>query len=149
MKNRSKTALILKMAGKCARQMPDFLSSQGPGQGNKITNAFMGKLHSRVKRDHQIKTEKGIFEKSKSKVDFYIPREGTIVEVALSLRNPLSGFYKDLFKALIMKNSYKVEKLVFLSKHGGERKILCNRLAMVARDWVRRNHKIAIEVKDI
>jgi len=83
------------------------------------------------------------------KVDYYFAEEGTIVEIALGLRNPNTEYEKDIMKAIIAKNlGNEVQKLVFISKPGGEKK--CKqpgRLAM--RNWLKNNIGITIEVRDL
>ena len=82
-------------------------------------------------------------------VDFYFPSEGTIVEIALGLRNPNTEFEKDILKAVIAKSlGHRVEKLLFISKPGGSRKCRQPGRRRV-REWLDEEHAISTEVLDL
>jgi len=57
------------------------------------------------------------------RVDYYFPGEHTIVEIAFSLRNPVSEFERDILKAVVAQESgCSVNRLIFLCKPGGEKR---------------------------
>lgn len=82
-------------------------------------------------------------------VDFYFPEERTIVEVALGLPNDSSEFEKDVLKALMAIDcGHRVERMVLISRAGGERK--CKEPGRAAvMQWARKAHGLAIDVYDL
>jgi len=146
----TKTQQIISMAKEIAGATPDFHKIKGPGTGDKANHAFMATLRSRAKgtfgRDY---AEKQISGDIKSAVDFYIPEEKTIIEVALTLRVPLSEFQKDIFKALLARdNGVDVEDLVFLAKLGA-RKRHQEPASQAIIHWLRRHYSINVTIEEL
>lgn len=78
------------------RGFPAFFKKKGAGIGDKATKSYTGELQRRASRafsaDH---AEQAICGTNKLCVDYYFRAEATIVEVAMSLRNPTSEFERD------------------------------------------------------
>jgi hypothetical protein len=56
---------------------------------------------------------------AKYSFDFFIPSEQTAVDIALSLRNVVTEFEKDIFKAILAKDGGKeLTRLIMVGKHG-------------------------------
>jgi hypothetical protein len=101
-------------------EWPNFFAIQGAGAGDRATNVFMRELRRRAAtafgRDF---AEQRISGSNKLAVDFYFPDDATIVEVAMSLRNPSSEFERDILKAIMAQESGSaVTRLLFLAKPG-------------------------------
>jgi hypothetical protein len=120
----SKTDELISIAIKIAHSRPDFFNKKGPGLGDKDTSSFMAELYKQVKNyfgkeftDKCI--EQQICGANGFKVDFYIPEDETIIEVALSLGNAIREYEKDVIKAILAKRlGNPVKNLVFISKPG-------------------------------
>ncbi|AHB14115.1 hypothetical protein [Dehalococcoides mccartyi] len=114
------TSQLIEIAQNIANNTPDFYRILGPGRGDKSTGAFMKELRTKsIELFGEDFSEQTICGENKLAVDFYFPSEATIVEIALTIRNPNSEFHKDILKALISKRKGKaVEKLVFIAKPG-------------------------------
>jgi hypothetical protein len=146
----TKTQQIISMAKEIAGATPDFHRIKGPGMGDKANHAFMATLRSRVKdtfgRDY---AEKQISGDIKSAVDFYIPEEKTIIEVALTLRVPLSEFHKDIFKALLARDrGVEVEHLVFVAKPGARKRHQEPALQAIIH-WIRKHYSINVTIEEL
>lgn len=141
---------LLRIAQRTVADHADFFSIKGPGIGDRATISFMKDLRARATKafggDY---SEKKISGPNNLSVDFYFPKEGTIVEVALGLRNPRTEFESDVLKAIMAKETgNRVKRLVFISKLGAEKK--CRQPGrMAVRDWARRRHGIVITVHDL
>lgn len=146
----SHTETIIQLAKKCAKETPEFHSVKGPGIGDIETIKFMKDLRSRIKDLLGVDcAEQKICGHSKLAVDFYIPEESTIIEIALSLHNPNTEFEKDVIKAVMAQDAgYNVNKIIFLSKKGG-----VNRHSRPASQaiisWLKRNHGIETEIQEL
>lgn len=82
-------------------------------------------------------------------VDFYFPDEGTIVEVALSARNPTSEYERDLFKALLAKSAgHQVERIILISRPGAFKK-LSEPAPQAIASWVNRIHGIETIIEEL
>jgi hypothetical protein len=111
---------LLSLANEIAQNHPRFFENNGPGVGDRNTAEFMKKLREtalqELGRDF---SEKQICGNNKLAVDFFFPEEATIVEIALTLRNPNSEFYKDILKTILaQKIGTRIKTLVFVSKPG-------------------------------
>ena len=141
---------LLQIAQRTVADHPRFFMIQGPGVGDRANLSFMKDLRIRAEKafGHDF-SEKKICGKNNYAVDFYFPREATIVEVALGLRNPRTEFETDVLKAIMAKEvGHRVRHLVFISKLGAEKK--CRQPGRMAiRAWAKRNHDIAIAVHDL
>ena len=127
-----------------------FFNVKGPGAGNKATNAFMSALRARAREAFGADfAERRICGDSGLCVDYYFPREATIVEIALGLRNPKTEFEKDILKAIMAQEaSNQVTRLLFISKPGAIKK--CTQPGR--RDiieWARTKHRLAVEVREL
>lgn len=82
-------------------------------------------------------------------VDFYFPKDGVIVEVALGLKNPNTEYEKDILKALMVKElGNYVYKLVFITKPRGIKK--CNQPGRKAvKGWLLESNQIEVEVLEL
>jgi hypothetical protein len=92
--------------------------------------------------------EKRIWGTANFAVDFWFPEDKTIVEIAMSLRNPLSEYERDLFKALLaLETGHTVERLVLFAKPGA--KARCSRPGIVAiTQWVEKTAGIKVEIRE-
>lgn len=95
--------------------------NQGPGGGNLNTNHFMAVLRSRVLQaigegfDEQMICGPD----NQMRVDFYIPKESTVIEIALNLDNPNSEYERDLFKVILAKKTgHSITTLILVGCHG-------------------------------
>jgi hypothetical protein len=98
---------------------------KGAGVGDKATNSFMKELRreatSAFSNDF---SEVPVGDAHAYRFDFYFEDESTVVEIALSLRNPLNEYEKDLFKCLLAKDLGKaVDTVVFITKPGGKKQM--------------------------
>jgi hypothetical protein len=146
----SKAQQLLHLAEKLAHEDATFFQIAGPGAGDRRTNAYVAELRSRATahfgRDF---SEARICGDTGLRVDYFLPDEHTIVEIAFSLRNSASEFERDILKAVVAQESgCDVRRLVFLCKPGGE----ARHQAPASRafmDWVNARHGIAVEIHDI
>lgn len=141
---------LYRLAQNLASRTEGFLDIKGPGAGNHATNKFisaLGKLASEKFREDF--SEKNISGSNSLAADFYFPKDGVIVEIALGLRNPNTEYEKDILKALMAKElGNDVRKLVFITKSGGLKK--CNQPGRKAvKDWLLDSSKIEIEVLEL
>lgn len=146
----TKTQQIISMANEIAGTTPDFHKIKGPGTGDKANHVFMATLQSRARdtfgKDY---AEKQISGDIKSAVDFYIPEEKTIIEIALTLRVPLSEFQKDIFKALLARdNGVEVEHLVFVAKPGA-RKRHQEPASQAIIHWLKKHYSINVTIEEL
>lgn len=99
---------------------PGFYDTKGAGAGNHASNQFMKNLRRVAREIFKCDySEKSICKNTKYAVDFYIPEDGTVVEVALSLKNPTSEYEQDIFKCLLaQEDGATVSSLLFIAKPG-------------------------------
>jgi len=146
----SKHQKLYEIARNLAGKTYGFLDTKGPGIGNHATNQFISMLGSMACEEFgEDYSEKHISGQNSLAVDFYFPGEGVIVEVALGLKNANTEYEKDILKAIMAKEfGNKVEKLVFISKPGGEKK--CSQPGRIAvREWLYNNNQIEMEILDL
>jgi len=146
----SKCKKILSIAQAIADERPSFFEKKGAGKGDKDTNSFMTELRLRSRKALGIDfSEKRICGNNNLSVDFFIPDESCIIEVALSLRNPNSEFERDILKAIMAKDQGElVKNFVFLSKPGAiKRHQQPSSIAM--KEWVFKNYKIEVEIEEL
>ena len=148
--NKTKVNHLYDLANSIAGQTLGFFDKKGPGKGNHVTNKFINTLRKRAEENFGVDySEKNICGKNSLSVDYYFPEEGVVVEIALSLQNPNSEYEKDIFKVLIAKKyNYKVKRLLFISKPGGNKQCLQPGRSEVKK-WVEKNYDIVIDVKDL
>lgn len=115
---------LIKLAQNIADDTPGFFDIKGPGKGDKATHAFMKELQNQGKQLFgEDFSEKGICGDNKFAVDLFFPKEATIVEIALTLRNSNSEFHKDILKAILsQKADNTIKKLIFISKPGANKR---------------------------
>jgi hypothetical protein len=146
----TKVEKIISAAQDIADERPKFFIKKGAGEGDKDTNSFMIELRSRAKQKCGVDfSEKQICGENNLTVDFFIPEEDTIIEVALSLRNPNSEFERDIFKAIMAKEQgAHVHNLIFLSKPGAiKRHKQPSSIAM--KEWVSKKHSIHVTIREL
>lgn len=128
---------------------PNFFVRQGPGIGDRATNAFMAELRMRAASTFgQDFAEQRISGDNNLAVDYYFPEEATIVEIAMSLRNPGSEFERDLLKAIMAQETGSpVRRLLFLAKPGAvARHAQPSSRAIIS--WAERAHGITVEIRE-
>ena len=146
----TKTEELLHIAQQIADERPNFFEKKGAGKGDRDTNSFMAELRFRAeklfRRDF---SERRICGDTNLAVDFFIPDEGTIIEVALSLRNPNSEFEHDILKAIMAKEGgEQVRHPVFVSKPGAiKRHQQPSSIAM--QTWIKKNYGIHVTIWEL
>jgi len=148
--SRSDADRLFTIAKTVARGHAEFFTIQGPGKGDRSTNAFMAEVRRQAAaafgRDY---SEASISGANKLAVDFYFPHEETIVEIALSLRNPTSEFERDILKALMATESGNpVRSLIFISKPGAAKR-LNQPGAQAIISWANSKHGLAVSVREL
>ena len=141
---------LLAIAQVVASKRPGFFTIKGAGAGDRDTNAFMAELrrrvHSALGYDY---SEASISGNNKLTVDFYLRHEATVVEVALSLRNPTSEFERDILKALMAREAGNpVSSRLFISKPGALKRTQ-QPGAQAIISWARSTHGLAITVREL
>lgn len=103
-----------------ANKTPDFYKVKGPGLGNHASKAFTEGLRQLAKDMFGSDfSEKKVCKDTKHAFDFYIPNEGSVIEIAFSLHNSLSEYEKDIFKCLLAKEEgLNITSLLFIAKPG-------------------------------
>lgn len=141
---------LFDLASELAAASSAFFDIQGPSAGDKATAAFMGELRARSAATFgEDFAEKRICGANGLTVDYYFPDEATIVEVAMSLRNPTSEFERDILKAIMAQEAgHMVESLVFMTKPGGEKRC-AQPGARAIIEWAKRAHGLAIAIREI
>ena len=132
------------LAQRVAIDHPEFFEIKGPGKGDKCTERFMAKLRSEAARLFGADfAEAGICgDGIASKVDFYFADEGSVVEIALTLKNASNEYEKDFFKVLLAKAAgARIERLVFISKPGAIKR-RAEPLPRAIAKWVKLHHGI-------
>jgi hypothetical protein len=143
-------AKLIKLVQDLAAMNPEFQAVLGPGVGDKATGKFMRRLRERASvhfgNDY---SEKQICGQNALSVDFYFPKEQTIVEVALGLPNSTTEFGKDILKAIMAKETGQaVIRLIFISRAGAIKK--CSQPGRSAmKVWAESKHGLTIEVHDL
>ena len=149
--NATVAACILAAAQDVANRRSAFFQKKGPGDGDRDTNDFMTEVRAEVQRrtGRRDLAERRICGDNNLAVDFYVEDEATIIEVALSLRNPNCEFERDILKALMAKETGSpVNRLLLIAKPGGEQRVnQPSSQAMVA--WAQRLHGLEISVIDL
>ena len=146
----SQASQLIALARDVASATIDFQSVKGPGAGDHATGAFMRALRERATEEFgKDFSEKRLCGETSLAVDFYLPDESTIIEVALGLPNPASEYEKDILKAIMAQDcGFSVNRLVFISRAGASKK--CDqpgRSAMVR--WALAKHHLTVEIHDL
>lgn len=146
-----KSAQLIRLAQQIADERPRFFDTKGPGEGDKAANSFMAELRKRAQEafGEDFSEQKICSEKTNLAVDFFFPDEGTIVEIALSLRNPQSEFERDVLKAVMAKEEGRnVRRLVFLSKPGAAKRHR-QPSSEAIMSWLERNHQVKLSIREL
>ena len=144
------SATILELAQQIAISTPDFFVKKGPSIGDKATLLFMAQLRQQVREvlGYDCSEQKLVGDAGFA-ADFYVRSEASVIEIALSLHNPMSEFEKDILKALMAKElGNPVERLVFISKPGALKRH-SSPGSRAIRGWVERNHGIVVEIDEL
>jgi hypothetical protein len=117
--------LLVDAAQAEADARPDFLAIKGPGAGDRSSAAFVAALRAKAKALlGSDLAEYPVLRETAVRVDYWFPEEETILEVALSLRNPLSEFERDVLKAVIARaEGLRVTHLVVVAKQDARTRI--------------------------
>jgi hypothetical protein len=145
-----KTMKLIELARMLAGENPEFQAVLGPGGGDKATGKFMRDLRERALAELGTDySEKRVCGQNSLAVDFYIPEEQTVIEVALGLPNPSSEFEKDILKAIMARETGEaVTRLVFISRAGAAKKC-CQPGRTAVKSWAKAKHGLDIEVHDL
>jgi hypothetical protein len=150
----SRVARILKLAQEVAEAPArrDFFMRTGPGKekGNGKTSTYMADLNARVATElGSGVSEQCICGNSKLCVDSYVPEEGTIIEVELSLSNPHSNLERDILKSVVAKAArWRVDRLVLLGEPGSSRRHQgASSRAFI--EWLKTQHGIEVEIREL
>lgn len=141
---------LIEIARELAAGTPGFVDIKGAGHGDHATAEFMRQLHRRVEAEiPAAKIEQRICGKNRFAVDFFVPDETTAVEVALSLRNSLSEFERDIIKVLLAHDQgWNVDRLVFISKPGALKRLREPASADIIT-WAKKRHNLTVEIHEI
>lgn len=141
---------VLAIARAAVTNPTAFQKARGAGKGNKSTNRFMMTVRRRARTELGAEySEQAICGDNRLCVDFYFPRQATIVEIALGLPNPNTEFEKDILKAIMAKEAgYKVRRLLLISRPGAKKKCAqAGRAAMIK--WAAEKHGLIIQVEEL
>ena len=112
--------MLYMLAINLANRTPDFYKIKNAGPGNLASNQFMKNLRQLAKNHFGSDfSEKKVCKDTRHAFDFYIPDEGSVIEIALSLHNPGSEYEKDIFKCLLAKeDGLSINSVLFIAKPG-------------------------------
>ncbi|MFH1671810.1 MAG: hypothetical protein ABIF87_00045 [Pseudomonadota bacterium] len=146
----TKAEKILSIAQDIADERPSFFDKKGAGKGDRDTNLFMAELRTRAKQSFgRDFSEKKICGDNNLSVDFFIPDEGSIIEIALSLRNPNSEFERDILKVIMAKEQgAHISNLLFLSKPGAIKRHQ-QPSSIAVKKWVFKNYDIEVAILEL
>jgi hypothetical protein len=142
---------LIALAQQLADEIPGFFETKGPGKGDRATNSFMARLRQQAREaiGEDLSEQKIVAENTSFAVDFYFPDEGTIVEVALGLRNALSEFERDILKAILAKEqTATVKRLIFVSKPGALKRH-SQPSSQAVLSWLKRNYGIEVSIREL
>lgn len=144
---------IFDLAQQLASRTPGFQERVGPGKqaGNGVTNAFLNSPDTAVSDNWptEVRRQEQVAPGVKYSFDYFIPSEETAVEIALSLRNIVTEFEKDIFKAILANEAgKKITKLVLIGKAGSVKRQSCTGPNAIKR-WVEHNCGIVVQVKEL
>lgn len=145
-----KSKKLFEITDDLAAELPTLFDIQGPSLGDKATARFMRELRARCRTNFERDfAEKQICGPNRLAVDYYFPDEETVVEIAFSLRNPLSEFEHDILKAIMARDAgHPVRRLVFITKPGGAKR--CNQPgAQAIIQWAKRAHDLVINILEL
>jgi len=145
-----KVRKLMSIAQKLASERPSFFKVKGAGAGDRDTNSFMAELRARANLAFGLDlSEQRICGDNHLAVDFFFPEEQTVVEVALSLRNPNSEFERDIIKTVMAKEfGSKVRRLLFVCKPGAIKKH-SQPSSKAIMSWAKRTHDVQVEIREL
>src|SRR5258708_7188360 len=148
-----KATKILELAQVIAKERgPTFFERLGPGKdkGNGSTKSFMEELGLRVRNEIGADlAEACICGANKLSVDFFVAHEGTIIEIELGARNPHTNFERDIFKALLARDTgFRVDRLIIVGKPGTLKRLRTPDAKAIA-NWVTKHQGLEIDVFDL
>jgi hypothetical protein len=144
---------IFELAQQLAHRIPGFQTRRGPGKkaGNGVTSDFLRLLDNAVTDNlgSKVRQQEAVAPGVRYSFDYFIPSEDTAVEIALSLRNIVTEFEKDIFKAILANESGKrVKRLVLIGKEGSvKRQNGTGPKAIKA--WVKKQCDTEIEAREL
>lgn len=144
---------IFELAQQIADRTPGFHDRKGPGKeaGNGVTNEFLRALDIAVSDNWPVKVrrQEPVAPGVKYSFDYFIPGEDTAVEIALSIRNIVTEFEKDIFKAILANESGKrVQRLVLIGKTGSIRRQNGTGPNAI-KAWVKKHCHLQIDVLEL
>jgi hypothetical protein len=144
---------LFEIAQQIASRTPNFQECIGPGKeaGNGVTTAFLRSVDTAVADNWptQVRLQEPAAPGVKYSFDYFIPAESTAVEIALSLRNFVTEFEKDIFKAILANEADKgITKLILIGKAGSVKRQNGTGPNAIKR-WVQQNCGIKIEVREL
>jgi hypothetical protein len=144
---------LLKVIHQAAASIPTFNDRLGPGvnAGNGANRHFLKTVNGAVTErwPNQVEIDRTAISGAKLNFNFYIPSEQTAIEIALSIRNPVSEYEKDIFKGLMARDSgLPLERLILVGKSGSV-KLRNSPGSKAIRDWAWEKHKLKVEVHEI
>lgn len=144
---------LLHIIHNTASEIPTFDQRLGPGadKGNGATKFFVKKVNeiAAERWPNQVQQNFRAVPNTRMDFDLYVPSECTAIEIALSLRNSVSEYEKDIFKALLAQSAgLPLKRLILIGKNDSVR--IRNMPASVAiRNWAWEKHSLKIEVHEI
>jgi hypothetical protein len=144
---------IFDLAQSLAAEIPGFERRRGPGReaGDGMTQSFIRALDEQVSRrwPAAVDLQRSVANGVGYTFDYFIESEHTAVEIALSLRNPLSEFEKDVFKAILAKEAgLAVRRLVLIGRKGAEDRLKAPGPKAII-SWLAQHRGIEVLVKDL
>ena len=123
---------------------------QGPGAGNRVTNAVMAEANRLVaEKFGDGVAEVTLVDGIAQSIDFYLTETSEAIEVELSLSNPYPCLEKDAFKLLLAKNSGRsVKRLVLVGDPGSSRRMSAPAPTAII-DYLRRQHALEVEICEL
>lgn len=144
---------IFDQAHQIAKRTLGFQERKGPGKnaGNGATNEFLRLLNQAVTGNwpSAVRQQEPVAPGLRYSFDYFIPLEETAVEIALSLRNIVTEFEKDIFKAILANEAGKrIKRLVLIGKVGSvKRQSQPGPSAIKA--WVKQHCGVDVVVKEL
>jgi hypothetical protein len=144
---------VLDLPRRVAAGIPGFDERRGPGKnaGDGITKTFLTALDDEVMRrwPGAVERQKRVIPDAGFTFDYFVEREQTAVEIALSVRNPLSEFEKDAFKAILAQEAgLALRRLVLIGKKGAVARLSAPGPQAIIR-WLDQHHAIEVLVEDL
>ena len=146
----NKSDKLFRIAQRVANDTPEFFDVKGAGKGDKATHIFMKRLREKANTAFGYDFSEVVVRKDLAyRFDFYFDDEATVVEIALSLRNPLNEYEKDLFKCLLAKNAGRaIENLILITKPGGKKRMSAPGPLAIA-ELGQRTFGIDVQIKEL